>query len=56
MVFVPSTNIEQAGFMNDTAASHHGTIKTLWFHFTGVVMSFRFLYTVYVYVIYHYDM
>ena len=35
MVHVPSSNMDEGGFMTYTAASHQGVIKKLWLHFWG---------------------
>ena len=34
---VPSTNMEEAGFMTYTAASHQVAIEMLWLHYYGAV-------------------
>ncbi len=36
-------NMEVAGFMTYTAASHQGAIKMFWLHFWGAVMSSIFI-------------
>ena len=36
--YVPSTNMEDTGFMTYTAASQQGAINTFWLHFLGEVL------------------
>ena len=45
LAHVPSTNMEGAGLMTYTAASHQGVIKMFWLHFWGAVMTSIFIYS-----------
>lgn len=42
---VPSINMEEAGFMTYTAASHQRAIKMCWLYFLGAFMSSSFIYS-----------
>ena len=42
LVHVPYTNMEEAGFITYTVASHQVAIETLWLHFSGTVMLYIF--------------
>ena len=44
-VHVQSSNMEEVGFITQTAASHKVVIKTLWLHFLGAFISSIFLYS-----------
>ena len=40
---VPTANMEEAGFITYTAASHQVVINVLWLHFWGAVVSAIFI-------------
>ena len=44
-VHVPSTNMQEAGFMIYTTANHQGAIKALWLHFWEAVTSSIFMFS-----------
>ena len=48
---VPSTNMEEAGFMTFTSASHQGAIKMMWLHYWAAVMLSIFLFTLWLWQI-----
>ena len=44
LVHVPSTNIDEEGFMGYTAASHQEVINAVWLHFWSLTMLSIFIY------------